>query len=163
MGKSIQSEFVNATYSRLLRIVSRWTCDEHTARDFVQETYQHVFESTDFDPFRPDAFGFLRRIAWWLWQSHCRRRPNIRLPDDFPSPRAHFWWQIDEQRETVRRAIRELPKAQRGVVDWHLSGMPHSDIASELGLPIEKVYSLFLQAKIKLREVLRPPESASCW
>lgn len=159
--KSKRGKLVIATYQRLLNTVTKWTCNYDVTQDIVQETYKTVFECPEFDPNRPDAFGFLRQKAYWLWKSHCRRQPINRLPDDFPDPLADRKLEMVEMQEVIHLAVTELPETTRDVVSRYLAGMPHAEIATDMGLPITKVYGLFHQAKANLRQILEPPEFAS--
>lgn len=154
--KSKRDEFIVAEYQRLLNTLVKWTQNYDVARDIAQTTFATVLACPKFDPSRSDAFGFLKQKAWWHWMSYCRRKQVDHLPDNFPDPLAGRKQEMVEIQEAVQLAVTKLPQAKQEVIYCYLAGMPHAEIAADMGLSIKTVYSLFHQAKANLRQILQP-------
>jgi len=54
----------------------------------------------------------------------------------------------------VRHAVAQLPEKLRAIMDLHLDGMEHEQIAADLGVPITSVYAPLPQVKAVLRGLL---------
>ena len=153
------AQFVEATYARLVAFLVRQVGDREAAADVAQAVYHAAFLRPDFDPSRPDAFGFLRRKARWLVQDHRRRRARDpgRLPAELPDRkggRPDQLMGLEELRERVWDGVGRLSAPHRAIVVRHLRGMSHGQIAADLGLPVQVVYRRFHQAKAILRHLL---------
>lgn len=155
-----RDQFVEGTFRPLFLRVRRQVGDPDVALDIVQTGYACVFARPDFDPSRPDASGFLWRKVGWLVQQHHRDRAHradplsLERPDPRePSPESAA--ATTELRALVRQAVERLDPRQQEVLSRWLAGMTHQETAADLSLPLERVYSLFAQAKRILRRQLQ--------
>jgi RNA polymerase sigma-70 factor, ECF subfamily len=129
------------------------------AEEIVQEAFLALWR----DPggYRPELGTFR---AWILATVHHRAVDLVRREEAQrrraapPEPAADVEELVTDQaylqdaRERVRRALGELPEAQRQVIEMmYFRGKTQSDIASELGLPLGTVKSRTLLAMRRLR------------
>jgi RNA polymerase sigma-70 factor (ECF subfamily) len=156
-------------YSAALRRLSRsLLADPEHARDAVQQTLLQAWRASGrFDPDRPLAawlFQICRRVCIDRYRQEGRAAQALtptgsvadRATTEGPSlERAWTVWE-------VRRAVAELPRAERTVVQLHyLEGWSHGRIAEHLGIPVGTVQSRSFYARRRLADALahlRGPE-----
>lgn len=128
------------------------------ANEVVQETFIKAWRAAA-------TFDVDRELAPWLYAIARRtsidvlrreRRPTtggheaeVDVAVDAPSFEATW------QRFEVRRAIDDLPREERDVVELsHLVGLPHSEIAERLSIPVGTVKSRSARAHRRLSAAL---------
>lgn len=146
-------------HSRALFSLARTVTGDHDlADDVVQQTFVKAWKASD--RFRPD-----RALAPWLYAIGRRtavdavrheQRPTLgghgpEVDRGEPGPSFERTWIAHE----IRLAVDALPEGEREVVRLsHLIGIPHSEIARRLGLPVGTVKSRSIRAHRRLAEAL---------
>ncbi len=128
------------------------------ASEVVQETFIKAWRAAA-------TFDIDRELAPWLYAIARRtaidvlrreRRPTIggheaEIDVAVDAPSFEATW----QRFEVRRAIDDLPGEERSVVEMsHLLGLPHSEIAERLAIPVGTVKSRSARAHRRLAAAL---------
>jgi RNA polymerase sigma factor (sigma-70 family) len=151
-------------YEPLMRYLQR-LCGPQLAEELYQQTWLSVLEHLDrFDP-GPGGGGFkawLFRIATNKandhWRSRGRERSaheGLKLITDEQLPAADHRLDVSEQEAKLRRAIEQLPEAQRQVILLRYYGkMKFVDIANTLGCPLNTALGRVHKAMIKLRQLM---------
>lgn len=148
---------------RVRSFMLRQGVDADVADDLTQETLTIVWQKAAlYSPEKGAASTWIFTIARNLRIDRIRQqRPWQELTDQFassiPSDMPLPDVQLDEQqRETrVRAVLAELPADQLEVVRLaFMDGLPHSEIAEKLGLPLGTVKSRIRLAYNKLRSAL---------
>jgi RNA polymerase sigma-70 factor (ECF subfamily) len=157
-------ELVRLTYADTYTLAYRLTGNEEDARDVVQEAYLRAFRGVR--QFRGDA-----QFSTWMYRitancaaTHLGRRARHRhdeldeaapvadpRPDHDPQLRAD----ADDLRGRLREALDELSPGLRTVVVLRdVYGLPHEDIAAELGITATAAKVRLHRARNKLRDQL---------
>ncbi len=148
---------------RVRSFMLRQGVDADVADDLTQETLTIVWQKAAlYSPEKGAASTWIFTIARNLRIDRIRQqRPWQELTDQFassipsdtPLPDVQF---DEQQRETrVRAVLAELPADQLEVVRLaFMDGLPHSEIAEKLGLPLGTVKSRIRLAYNKLRSAL---------
>jgi len=148
-------------FSLALRILQ----ERADAEDVVQEVFAQVWtQASRYDPARGAV------AAWMLMMARSRAIDRLRAKRARPEtaaesnaaesvPDAAMRQDLDllsaEQVAQVRRALEELPEAQRVALELaYYEGLTHSEIAVRLDEPLGTVKTRIRQAVIKLRESL---------
>jgi len=154
-------------FEPLMRYLQR-LCGAHLAEELYQQTWLSVLEHLDrFDP-GPGGGGFkawLFRIATNKandhWRSRGRERAaheGLKLITDEQLPAADHRMEGSEQEVKLRKAIEQLPEAQRQVILLRYYGkMKFVDIANMLGCPLNTALGRVHKAMIKLRQLMEGP------
>ncbi|MGY1712448.1 sigma-70 family RNA polymerase sigma factor [Geodermatophilus sp. SYSU D00758] len=139
---------VRAAYAahgpELYRFALRQLGDDHAAQDVVQEVFLRAWRASDsFDPelagLRTWLFAIarnvvvdeVRRVAVRPWQRSLTEPGDVQVPpvggvDD----RVVDAWVVEE-------ALRRIsPEHRAAIVQTHLRGRPHAEVAAELGVPV---------------------------
>jgi RNA polymerase sigma-70 factor (ECF subfamily) len=157
-------ELVRLTHADTYTLAYRLTGNEEDARDVVQEAYLRAFRGVR--NFRGDA-----QFSTWMYRitancaaTHMGRRMRHRhdeldesapvadpRPDHDPQLRAD----ADDLRGRLRDALDELSPGLRTVVVLRdVYGLPHEDIAAELGITATAAKVRLHRARNKLRDQL---------
>ena len=157
---------------RIVKLVMRYVHDHAAALDVAQEAFIKAYRALP--SFRGDSafYTWLYRIAintaknWLVAES---RRPNDRSLDqdggeayDLNERLRHgdspeHMVLTDEIRDTVERAIAELPEDLRtAIVLRELEGMSYEEIAQTMECPVGTVRSRIFRAREAIDKELRP-------
>ncbi len=157
-------ELARRYYQPLMRYLQRLTGQETLAEELHQQTWLSALDHLDkFEPGRPGGFkAWIFRIATNKATDHWRSagreraaRTGLRLVSDDPTPDASERLEITEQQARLKKAIEELPEAQRQVVLLrYYSGLKFVEIARLLGCPLNTALGRMHKATIKLREMM---------
>ena len=157
-------ELVRRTFVDAFTLARRLTGNEEDARDVVQETYLRAWKGIG--KFRGDAAfsTWLYRITANAASSNVQRRRRHRV-----EPFADDFEPVDERAETIvsqgaesaetldriSDALDELPAKLRTVVVLKdVYGLPHEEIADELGITVSAAKVRLHRARRKLRDAL---------
>jgi RNA polymerase sigma-70 factor, ECF subfamily len=149
-------------YGRLVYTIAlRITGDRESAEEVVQDTFQAVWQSAA--TFQPGAslvawlIGIARHRAIDATRSRrfrARAREEV-LDDARVGSRADGAAETLVLRETVRRALDDLPAAQRQTIALaYYGGLSCTEIAAQLGDPLGTVKSRLRGGMLRLRELL---------
>ena len=154
-------------YRRYVERVWRYgwlrTHNRDAAADIVQETFLRVARSVGGFQGRSSFGTWLFAVARSVAIEQCRRDQRFRVADDragvirlVPAPGDDARLD-DEQRRAVRRAITDLPPAQRdAIVLCELAGWKVRQAAEVLGWSESRVKVTLFRARRKLRDMLKP-------
>jgi RNA polymerase sigma-70 factor (ECF subfamily) len=157
-------ELVRRTFVDTFTLARRLTGNEEDARDVVQETYLRAWKAIG--KFRGDS-----QFSTWLYritantastQVHRRRRQRAEpFAEGFDPADDRAEQQITQSAESaesldrISAALDELPSKLRNVVVLKdVYGMPHEEIADELGISVAAAKVRLHRARRKLRDVL---------
>lgn len=138
----------------------RQTRNQQLAEELMQETMMAVWNKAGlFDAARGNASAWIFTIARNLFISAYRKqnRPEFDPNDPAFVPAnvepAEAVLQEQQEAETLRAALDELPEEQRQLVSRSFfADVPHSTLAAEYGLPLGTVKSRIRMALAKLRK-----------
>jgi RNA polymerase sigma-70 factor, ECF subfamily len=160
----------------VFNLAARMTGDREDAADIAQEAFRRVFEALPGSrtelPFKP----WLLQIAVNLCRDWAKRRRAVpfaslvsavevdddenaaeNLPDLTPLPGELL--EASETRETLRRAIEELPASYRAaIVLRYDEDLSYQEISTALGLPLNTVRTHLARAKKLLHARLQTEE-----
>lgn len=152
-------------YQPLMRYLTRLSGSEHLAEELHQQSWLSVLGHLErFDSRQAGGFkAWLYRIATNknndLWRSRGREkdaRAGLRLVADETVPDAGERLEGTEQQLRLRRAIEQLPEAQKQVVLLrYYSGMKFVEIARVVGCPLNTALGRMHKATLKLREAMQ--------
>lgn len=159
---------VRRHHDALWRYARRLCGDEGEADEVVQGAWLSAFEHLGkFDPngtdgraasFKAWLFRIVTNKAHDGFRGAGRRRrleAGLRLVAPEASPHAGVKAEADERAARVRRAIDELPEAQRQVVTMRFfGGLKFVEIAEALGCPLNTALGRMHKATHKLRRAL---------
>ena len=172
------SEVVDRYKIKIYNYLYRMMGDAADAEDATQEVFVRLY--TSLDSFRSQASlnTWLFRIAGNLCIDYFRRSKKHRAVAfslDEPvgaevtesgdaghevADLGYEPYRLLEQQETsdqIRSALGQLPEKLRMVVVLHdIEGMPYEEIAQVVGCPLGTVKSRLFNARVQLRQKLRP-------
>ncbi len=157
-------------YGRMVYAVAlRITGDRQTAEEVVQDVFQNVWLTAA--SFQPGVGAF---VSWLMGVSRHRAIDAIRSKRErsrvAEQPFTEGWDMPDETsvdrvvdqrelRDTVRRALGELPPHQRHTIELaYYGGLTRAEIATKLGEPLGTVKTRMRLGLLKLRDLLRTLE-----
>jgi len=160
-------ELVMRHADRLFATLRSFGLDELEAHEVAQETFLRAWRSLPRFEGRSRFFTWLYRIAFNEAQRRLAARPpsgllissELRpvedLPDEEPGPAARL--ESEELRETLRRALSEIPIELRApVVLRDVEGLSTREAASVLELGEAAFKSRLHRGRIALRTLLAP-------
>jgi RNA polymerase sigma-70 factor (ECF subfamily) len=157
-------------YGRLVYAIAlRITGDRQTAEEVVQDVFQNVWQTAaSFQPglgvFGAWLMGVARHRAIDAIRSKRERSRAAEQPftDGWDMPGdMNIDREVDQRelRETVRRALSELPTNQRQTIELaYYGGLTRTEIATRLGEPLGTVKTRMRLGLLKLRDLLRTLE-----
>lgn len=171
VGETAAGDALCRRYAQpLLRYLQRLAGDG-MAEELHQQTWLSVLDNLEkFDPasvgngggangsFKAWLFRIATNKANDHWRSRGRERAakeGLRLVTDDELPHAGHRLEATEQEQKLRRAIDQLPDAQRQVLMLRYYGnMKFVDIARTLGCPLNTALGRVHKAMIKLRQLM---------
>src|SRR5438132_5078384 len=157
----------------LMRYLQRLTGNDHVAEELHQQTWLSVLDHLEkFDPrsigssgggaggggFKAWLFRIATNKANDLWRARGRERAakeGLRLVLDDEAPAAGHRLEGTEQEHKLRRAIEQLPEAQRQVLLLRYYGnLKFVEIAEMLGCPLNTALGRMHKAMIKLKQLM---------
>jgi RNA polymerase sigma-70 factor (ECF subfamily) len=153
---------------RLFGLLRQMLHDEREAEDILQDGFVLLWESAStFDPERSKAFTW----AAMLFRHKAIDRMRMlgrrnRLVDSAAleqstlgaasSPGVDDEVQAHERVHVVGKALNELPKEQRQLIEFaFLKGLTHHVIAESLGIPLGTVKTNIRRGLLRLRDLLK--------
>jgi RNA polymerase sigma-70 factor (sigma-E family) len=148
-------DFFHANYERLLRTMYLSTGDRHEAEDLAQDAMARLFERWDRVRVLDDPVGYAYRTALNLRRSQLRRLATA-AKKAFGGRTSHEPLDAVEERDSLRRALAELPATQREaliLLDW--LDWPDTRAATALGVSPGAVRTRASRARATLRDLLQ--------
>ena len=145
--------------------LARWLLQhEQDAEDCVQETYLNAFSA--FGRFRGgDGRAWLLAIVRNACYSRLRQRrraePPLAFDEELHQPAAGdgsetAFWQREDVRELLDRALARLPEDFREVLVLHeLEGLAYKEIAAVAAIPLGTVMSRLARARARMQIEVR--------
>src|SRR5205085_5020939 len=165
-GETAAGEILVQRYHQpLMRYLQRLAGSDHLAEELHQQTWLSVLDHLGkFDAASGNAGGFkawLFRIATNkandLWRARGRERAakeGLRLVLDDEAPAAGERLEGTEQEHKLRRAIEQLPEAQRQVLLLRYYGnLKFVEIAEMIGCPLNTALGRMHKAMLKLKQM----------
>jgi len=165
-GETVAGEtLVRKYYQPLVRYLQRLLGNEQLAEEMHQQTWLSVLEHLDRFDARNVAGGFkawLFRIATNKANDHWRSsgrekaaKQGLRLMADEELPAADYRMEGSEQELKLKRAIEQLPDAQRQVLTLRYYGnLKFIEIAEVIGCPLNTALGRMHKAMLKLKELM---------
>ncbi|MFT3786715.1 MAG: RNA polymerase sigma factor [Tepidisphaeraceae bacterium] len=169
-------KLVERHHEALFRYLYRTVGSSFQAEELLQQTWLSVLEHLD--QFRPntDSGAATPKFAFkaWLfriatnkahdfWRSKGRERnayEGLSLVKDDVGPDASVGLTGSEEQAKLRRAIEQLPEAQRQVVTMrYFGGMKFVEIAETLGCPLNTALGRMHKAMIRLKKLMEEAPS----
>lgn len=149
----------------LCRYLRRLCGNDQLAEELLQQTWLSVLEHLGrFDPsagsggFKAWLFRIATNKANDYWRSNGRERAaksGLRLVIDGEVPHAGHSAENSEQAEKLKRAIEQLPEAQREVLLLrYYADMKFVEIAEMLGCPLNTALGRMHKAMLKLKDLM---------
>lgn len=158
---------VGNSRDRLYRVAYSWTHNPHLADDLVQQTLCKALNNQRQLKDLRAAEAWLFRIMSNSFKDYHRAKREVVSTDDVVlANRKTPEHETEEQLlvARVRRAVDELPMAQRQVVTLvDLEGFTYASVAEILEIPVGTVMSRLCRGRRALRDVLteiRPQEDS---
>src|SRR5918993_3906362 len=156
-GDSAAFEPLVERYHRpLFRAASRLLGGADEARDVTQTAFLKAYQALGSYDRRRRFFSWIYRILLNECLNTLRaRRPTQGLDDDMPAGTAADPLELRDTKLQVRKALLQLPDAQRDVVILrYFSDLRYEQIAAALGIPEKTVKSRLFSARQRLCELI---------
>ena len=148
----------------LVRYLQRLCRSEQLAEELHQQTWlsvlEHIakFDATAGGGFKAWLFRIATNKANDHWRSSGRERAakeGMRLVAENEAPEAGAGLEATEQQEKLRRAIDQLPEAQKQVLLLrYYSNLKFVEIAQMLGCPLNTALGRMHKAMLKLKQLM---------
>lgn len=156
---------VKRFYPVLIPWLKKLAGSDHMAEELHQQTWLSVLDHIDrFDPastgggFKAWLFRIATNKKNDYWRSKGREKnatEGLKLVTEESAPAAGERLESTEQQEKLKRAIQQLPEAQRQVVLLrYYSNLKFVEIAEMLGCPLNTALGRMHKATIKLRQLM---------
>ena len=157
-GDSSAFEPLVERYHRpLFRVAARFLGDRDQAQDVTQTAFLKAYQALATCDRGRRFFSWIYRIVVNECLNTLRaRRPTQALHESMAAPGTEADpIEADETRQRVRRALLQLPEAQRDVIVLrHFTELSYGQIAVALGIPEKTVKSRLFSARQRLCELL---------
>jgi RNA polymerase sigma-70 factor (ECF subfamily) len=148
----------------LVRYLHRLCRSEQLAEELHQQTWlsvlEHIkkFDATAGGGFKAWLFRIATNKANDHWRSSGRERAakeGLKLVTEDAAPEAGAGLEATEQQEKLRRAIDQLPEAQKQVLLLrYYSNLKFVEIAQVLGCPLNTALGRMHKAMLKLKQLM---------
>jgi RNA polymerase sigma-70 factor (ECF subfamily) len=156
---------VRRFHQPLIRYLHRLAGTDHLAEELHQQTWLSVLDHIGkFDPdstsggFKAWLFRIATNKANDHWRSRGREKnatEGLKLVTDTELPAAGERLESTEQQLKLKRAIEQLPEAQRQVLMLrYYSNLKFVEIAEMLGCPLNTALGRMHKAVLKLRQLM---------
>jgi RNA polymerase sigma factor (sigma-70 family) len=156
---------VKRFHQSLIRYLHRLAGSDHTAEELHQQTWLSVLDHIEkFDPdsttggFKAWLFRIATNKANDHWRSRGREKSateGLKLVTEGEQPAAGERLESTEQQVKLKRAIEQLPEAQRQVLMLrYYSNLKFVEIAEMLGCPLNTALGRMHKAVLKLRQLM---------
>lgn len=164
-GEAVAGDALVKRYCQpLMRYLQR-VAGEQMAEELHQQTWLSVLDHVEkFDPassgggFKAWVFRIATNKANDFWRSRGRERAakeGLRLVAEEEAPAAEQRLEGSEQAEKLKRAIQQLPEAQRQVLMLrYYSNLKFVEIAQILGCPLNTALGRMHKAILKLKDLM---------
>lgn len=153
-----------ATRDRLYRVALAWCGDKMLADDLVQETLSTGITKQSQLRDEKRLFAWLYSILNNQWNRYLRsKKAHDELDEHLPSKETGpvEYYEETELVNQVRRIVASLPIIERQVIALvDLDGMPYSEVAGVLGIPIGTVMSRLHRTRKHLLSKMEATEVA---
>lgn len=163
--QSALAAFYEATSAQAFGLALRIVSNRAAAEDVLEEVYVQVWRQAErYSPERGSPVAWLMMITRTRALDHVRARKAdpvkgsplseaLEVPSDAPTPEdasAHAQWHAP-----LHEALASLPSEQREVIELaYFSGLSHSEIAEQLGVPVGTVKTRMRLGMTKVRDAL---------
>ena len=167
--RSALAEFYDATKRYAFGLALRIVSDRATAEEVTLDAYQQVWrDAKRFDAERGRALSWLLLIVRSRAVDSLRSKAHrVRQQESAFDPAVHDRegssrtpeesLEIAARAELVRRALDELDADKRQAIDLaFFSGLTHSEVSEQLGLPLGTVKTRIRSGMQQLRDALSP-------
>ena len=145
-----------AEYGRVVAIANRVLANRHEAEEVAQEVFLDFHRRQDAGA--DYAPAWLHRAAYHAALNVVRgnrRRENrevaVAPPADAAIGDPQGMLEQKEQRESIREAMRRLPRKSAAVLALRYSGLSYAEVAGALGVSVGQVGTLLRRAEARLR------------
>jgi len=154
-------ELYDTVAPRALGIATRVILDRQFAEDIVQEVFLEIWQkAARFDGAKGNGTSWVLGLTRNRAIDRVRAEQSARDRDLAIGTRDWVAATDDvsdlaeaaEARRLIERALRVLPEAQRMTVQLSYAGLSHTQIATQLGIPVGTVKSRLRTAVARLRE-----------
>ncbi|MFN8481660.1 MAG: sigma-70 family RNA polymerase sigma factor [Anaerolineae bacterium] len=164
-----EREALAALYDRyatlVFSLVSRMLGGGMTAEEVTQDSFVLLWRRADqFSPERGRVLSWLMTIARNRAIDELRRRQAAPEQVELVDAAAGYpgMEELSLQRMQMRRALAQLPEAQREALELaYYGGMTQQEVAEHLGLPLGTIKTRMRMGLQRLRDVLQENESVS--
>jgi RNA polymerase sigma-70 factor (ECF subfamily) len=158
------AELYDATAPRIYGLVRRLLIDPAQSEEVTQEIYLEIWQTaTRYKPERGSA------MSWMLTMAHRRAVDRVRASQasrdrdskigirdydrEYDQVAEHV--EITMEGERVKRALQGLTELQRQAVELaYYRGLSHSEIATELHVPVGTIKTRIRDGMIRLRDAM---------
>jgi RNA polymerase sigma factor (sigma-70 family) len=158
-------ELVRRYHQPLLRYLQRRCGNDQLAEELHQQAWLSVLEhlgkfdaSSGSGGFKAWLFRIATNKANDHWRSHGRERAakeGLKLVTDDQAPQAGHRLEGSEQEQKLKRAIEQLPEAQKQVLMLrYYANLKFIEIAEMLGCPLNTALGRMHKAMLKLKEMM---------
>lgn len=159
----LYDRYAELVYGLALKIMAN-TVD---AEDLTREVFVTLWRKPNYDVRRGSLSSFLCMLTRSRAMDRLRPKGSKQqcslecwqpiLSADTLTPAPFEQISIEERRQAVQKALKQLPEHQRQVLELlYYQGLSQAEVSRQLGIPLERVKTCFRQALFKLRGSLQP-------
>lgn len=143
---------------RMYALVMRVLGNEHDVDDVIQETWLRAIRSVPRFRWEASLSSWLAAIALNCARGVHRRDKRWQTTEVSEDTPSRGRWDAMDARIDLERAMEKVPPGYRAVLtQYELEGLPHEEIAQQLGIATGTSKSQLHHARRFLRGLLEPP------
>lgn len=159
-----QEKLFRLFYGKMLAVCMRYTCDQDSAQEVVQEGFIKIFDKLEEFDFKGSFEGWVRRImvnasidaTRKLKRSPIRTDQTYMFVEDTDENNFDYEQLTKLKAEFALQAIQELSPAYKVVFNLYvIENYTHKEIAEILGISEGTSKSNLAKAKMKLKKILK--------